>query len=152
MNLFSELTTENKLIVLVMIAVSLLGFILLFRKRIINRIIGILITIGIVSLYFYFFKGNNLFIALLLVPPFIIGLLTSFFKSKPKEPDPREVHFPANRKNIFIPNVNTGVFIVAGAVGLLVCPLFLKSKVLEEQPETEEAEMKEQVAIAEEAE
>ena len=96
MNLFSELTTENKLIVLVMIAVSLLGFISLFRKGILYRSIGILITIGIVSLYLYFFKGNNLFIALLLVPPFIIGLLTSLFKSKPKEPDPREVHFPAN--------------------------------------------------------
>ena len=98
-----------------MISVSLLGFILLFRKVMINRIIGILITIGIISLYFYFFKGNNLFIALLLTPPFIIGLLVSFFKSKPKEPNPKEVHFPTNRKNIFIPNVNTGVFIVAGA-------------------------------------
>src|SRR5690554_3768797 len=110
MNLFAELTTENKLIVLVMIAISLLGFIFLFRKGILYRSIGILITIGIVSLYLYFFKGNNLFIGLLLVPPFIIGLLTSFFKSKPKE-----VHFPTNKKNIFIPNVNTGVFIVAGA-------------------------------------
>lgn len=115
MNLFAELTTENKLIVLVMIAISLLGFIFLFRKGILYRSIGILITIGIVSLYLYFFKGNNLFIGLLLVPPFIIGLLTSFFKSKPKEPNPKEVHFPTNKKNIFIPNVNTGVFIVAGA-------------------------------------
>src|SRR5690606_38848175 len=115
MNLFTELTTENKLIVLVMIAISLLGFIFLFRKGMINRIIGSLITIGIISLYLYFFKVNNLFIALLLTPPFIIVLLVSFFKSKPKEPNPKEVHFPTNKKNIFIPNVNTGVFIVAGA-------------------------------------
>src|SRR5690606_3802996 len=115
MELLSELTTENKLIVLVMIAVSLLGFILIFRKGYLNRVLGLIVTIGILSLYFYFFKGHYLFIALLMIPPFIIGILTSFFKSKPKEVDPKQVYFPANRSNIYIPNVNTGVFIVAGA-------------------------------------
>ncbi len=43
------------------------------------------------------------------------------------------------------------LFVVAGAVGLLACPLFLKSRVLDEQPDTEGAELEEQVAIAEEA-
>ncbi|MDN3709740.1 hypothetical protein QW060_22605 [Myroides ceti] len=44
-----------------------------------------------------------MFISLLVLPPFLIGLLTSFFKSKPKEADPKQVYFPANKSNIYIP-------------------------------------------------
>lgn len=115
MEYFSNLTTENKLIVLIMIVISIIGFILFFRKGFLYKLIGFLITLGIISLYLYFFKENYLFISLLVLPSFLIGLLTSFFKSKPKEADPKQVYFPTNKSNIYIPNVNTGVFIVAGA-------------------------------------
>ncbi len=115
MEYFSNLTTENKFIVLIMIVISIIGFILFFRKGFLYKLIGFLITLGIISLYLYFFKQNYLFISLLVLPPFLIGLLSSFFKSKPEEADPKKVYFPANKSNIYIPNVNTGVFIVAGA-------------------------------------
>lgn len=43
------------------------------------------------------------------------------------------------------------LFIVAGAIGLLVCPLFIKSKVLDEQPEPAQTEVEEQAAISDES-
>ena len=74
MEYFSNLTTENKLIVLIMIVISIIGFILFFRKGFLYKLIGFLITLGIISLYLYFFKQNYLFISLLVLPPFLIGL------------------------------------------------------------------------------
>src|SRR5690606_9695278 len=104
MEQFFNLTTENKLIVLVMIAISIVGFILFFRKRFFYKLIGFLFIFGIISLYLYFFKDHYLLISILVVPPFLIGLLTSFFKSQPKISDPKQVYFPANKSNIYIPN------------------------------------------------
>lgn len=115
METFYQLSSINKLIIFLLFIISSVGSILFFRKSSLLKIIGLLLMFSIFSLYFYFFKGNYSFIAILFIPAFLIGLLTSFLKSKPVEKDIKTVYFPSNKKNIFIPNVNTGVFIVAGA-------------------------------------
>lgn len=115
MELFSELSTLNKVITLGLFLLSIVGFVFLFRKQSIYKVIGFLISVAIISLYLYFFKEAFSFIALLIVPAFLIGFLTKFLSSSNPIVDPKKVHFPTNKSNSFIPNVNTGVFIVAGA-------------------------------------
>src|SRR5690606_42110570 len=107
MEYFSNLTTENKFIVLIMIIISIIGFILFFRKGFLYKLIGFLITLGILSLYLYFFKKNYLFISLFVLLSFLIELLTSFFYSKPDDALPKQVYFLANKLSIYISNVNT---------------------------------------------
>ena len=115
MELFSVLSTLNKIITLGLFVISIVGFIMLFRKQIGYRILGFSFSIAIISSYLYFFKEMYFFVALLIIPAFLIGFLSKFLSSSNGNIDPKKVIFPTNKSNSLIPNVNTGVFIVAGA-------------------------------------